>query len=214
MDGEDREVSQSPVNQEETAGGNKKQGLDEEGSPADDDSKSIESDKGDEGYLTDGGFEDDEQPIEQKDPAKNPSNGLPFYKFLVYRLEKLWKRKREKQAYKRWKEKEKLEYILPRQMLLSLNGHSVYPYLRLLLPEQDSRRQFRVKERKIVEAYCKALGFGKGTKNYEMLMVRNDGKWCTCLVHRDGDSDIVVSLFRTLPILRRYHQTSQGTYRL
>ena len=162
-------------NEDETFGGNKNQGLDEEQSPEEDDSNSAKSDNGEEGYLTDGGFEDDDQPIQQKDPAKNPANGLPFYKFLCFRLEKLWKRKREKQAYKRWKEKERLEYILPRQMLNDLNGHSVYPYLRLLLPEQDSRRQFRVKEKKIAEAYCKAQGFGKGTKNYEMLMVRNNG---------------------------------------
>ena len=169
------EEPQNEGSEEETSGGNKKHGLDEEQSPEEDDSNSAKSDNGEEGYLTDGGFEDDDQPIQQKDPAKNPANGLPFYKFLCFRLEKLWKRKREKQAYKRWKEKERLEYILPRQMLNDLNGHSVYPYLRLLLPEQDSRRQFRVKEKKIAEAYCKAQGFGKGTKNYEMLMVRNNG---------------------------------------
>lgn len=169
-------------NENETFGGNKNQGLDEELSPEEDDSHSAKSEKGDEGYLTDGGFEDDDQPIQQKDPAKNPANGLPFYKFLCFRLEKLWKRKREKQAYKRWKEKERLEYILPRKMLNDLNGHSVYPYLRLLLPEQDSRRQFRVKEKKIAEAYCKAQGFGKGTKNYEMLMVRNNGMTCVLFI--------------------------------
>jgi hypothetical protein len=73
---------------------------------------------------------------------------------------------------KRWKEKQRLEYILPRNMLNSLHGQTVYPYLRLLLPEQDSWRQFRVKEKKIAEMYCKAQGFGKATKNYEMLMVR------------------------------------------
>ncbi len=162
-----------------------KQGLAaEEGSPAredlleDDGLDSIDGNRDDEnGYVTDGfmGEEDgdeNEQVIKELDPAQNPVNGLPFYNFMCFRLEKLWKNKREKQAHRRWKEKQRLEYILPRGMLDSMNGHSIFPFLRLLLPEQDSRRQFRVKEKKIAEAYCTAQGFGKGTKNYEMLMVR------------------------------------------
>jgi hypothetical protein len=138
-------------------------------------SDAINSDKDDEdGYLTDEYFEhnDNDNLLNQPDPAQDAVNGLPFSKFFCFRLEKLWKRKREKLAHKRWKEKERLEYVLPRQMLNDLNGQSVFPYLRLLLPEKDSRRQFRVKEKKIAGAYCKAQGFGKGTKNYEMLMVR------------------------------------------
>mmetsp|Transcript_6990 Transcript_6990/g.17073 ORF Transcript_6990/g.17073 Transcript_6990/m.17073 type:complete len:755 (-) Transcript_6990:3498-5762(-) len=166
----------------ENVGAQRKQGLEAgDRSPAREDlsdeeaSLSNDGDNDDEnGYLTDGYLEDDDndQLTKHSDPADNPVNGLPFYKFFCFRLEKLWKRKREKQAHRRWKEKEKLEYILPRDMLNSesMKGHSIFPYLRLLLPEQDSRRQFRVKEKKIAEAYCKAQGFGKGTKNYEMLM--------------------------------------------
>jgi len=141
--------------------------------PEEEDSYAIDGDKDDQdGYFTDEYFEhhDNDQRLKQQQPAQDAVNGLPFSKFFCFRLEKLWRKKREKNAHKRWKEKERLEYILPRQMLNDLNGQSVFPYLRLLLPEQDSRRQFRVKEKKIAEAYCKAQGFGKGTKNYEMLM--------------------------------------------
>lgn len=125
------------------------------------------------GYLTDEYFEydDKKQLRKQEEPSQEAVNGLPFSKFFCFRLEKLWNKKREIQARKRWKEKERLEYVLPRQMLNDLNGQSIFPYIRLLLPEQDSRRQFRVKEKKIAETYCKAQGFGKGTKNYEMIMV-------------------------------------------
>ena len=138
------------------------------------DSGSIDGKDSDDGYLTEGYSEEDDNDQQELDPAQNPVNTeLPFYGFLCYRLEKLWLNKREKQTGRRWNEKQRLEYILPRKMLDSMNGHSIFPYLRLLLPEQDSRRQFRVKEKKIAEAYCKAQGFGKGTKNYEMLMVRN-----------------------------------------
>jgi len=118
-------------------------------------------------YLTNG--QPEELPPKQE-PSGERVNGLPFYNFFCFRLEKMWINKREKQSYKRWKEKERLEYILPRQMIDDLNGQTIFPYLRLLLPEQDSRRQFSVKEKKIAEAYCKVLAFGKGTKQYEMLM--------------------------------------------
>ena len=129
------------------------------------------------GYMTDGYLEhvDNHHRRKHEDPGHDDVDSLPFYKFFCYRLEKMWKRKREKQAHKRWKEKERLEYVLPRKMLTDLNGQTIFPYLRLLIPEQDSRRQFRVKEKKIAEAYCKAQGFGKGTKNYEALMVRKFG---------------------------------------
>ena len=172
-------------NEEENFEGREKQGSNEGQSKArktlseEEHSGAIDSDKDDEdedadGYLTDENFEDDDTDhlLNQPEPAQDAVNGLPFSKFFCFRLEKLWKRKREKLAHKRWKEKERLEYVLPRQMLNDLNSQSVFPYLRLLLPEKDSRRQFRVKEKKIAEAYCKAQGFGKGTKNYEMLMVR------------------------------------------
>jgi len=131
---------------------------------------SQEADDDLDGYVTNENLEHDDD--ELLEPSQDAVNGLPFSKFFCFRLEKLWKKKREKQTHKRWKEKERLEYILPRQMLNDLNGQTIFPYLRLLLPEQDSRRQFRVKEKKIAEAYCKAQGFGKGTRNHEMLMVR------------------------------------------
>eukprot|EP00535_Pseudo-nitzschia_heimii_P005514 CAMPEP_0197185110 /NCGR_PEP_ID=MMETSP1423-20130617/11181_1 /TAXON_ID=476441 /ORGANISM="Pseudo-nitzschia heimii, Strain UNC1101" /LENGTH=1333 /DNA_ID=CAMNT_0042636077 /DNA_START=94 /DNA_END=4092 /DNA_ORIENTATION=+ len=140
---------------------------------SDDDSCDIDVNvDGQDGYLTDRHLErdDNSQLRKYQDPGHDDVDNLPFYNFFCYRLEKLWKRKQEKQAHKRWKEKERLEYVLPRKMLNDLNGQTIFPYLRLLIPEQDSRRQFRVKEKKIADAYCKAQGFGKGTKNYEALM--------------------------------------------
>ena len=111
----------------------------------------------------------------RQDPSGEAVGNLPFYKFFCLRVQKLWRNKREKVASKRWKEKDRLEYILPRRMIKDLNGQTIFPYLRLLLPEQDSRRQFNVKEKKIAEAYCKVLAFRKGTKSYEMLMVCTEG---------------------------------------
>eukprot|EP00536_Pseudo-nitzschia_multiseries_P001547 jgi/Psemu1/322119/estExt_fgenesh1_pg.C_190073 len=117
------------------------------------------------GYLTDG--ESITSPQTQE-PLEEKANSLPFAEFLCKRLEKLWKNKREKEAHKRWKEKQRLEYVLPRDMLDALDGQTIFPYLRLLLPEQDSRRQFHVKEKKIADAYSKALSL-TGTKYNEML---------------------------------------------
>mmetsp|Transcript_21953 Transcript_21953/g.60996 ORF Transcript_21953/g.60996 Transcript_21953/m.60996 type:complete len:1287 (+) Transcript_21953:202-4062(+) len=127
----------------------------------------VESYKnGKHGYLTD---RDPREFPEKEEPSEEKANSLPFAEFLCFRLEKLWKNKREKQASRRWKEKQKLDYILPRDMIDDLNGQTIFPYLRLILPEQDSRRQFHVKEKKIADAYCKALSLA-GTKYNEMLM--------------------------------------------
>ena len=144
------------------------------------------------GFLTDENPEQDgDRPLEEKEPGEDLINGLPFYKFMCYRLEKLWENKRKKRASERWKEKQRLEYILQQKMLddLNVNNQTIYPYLRLLLPDKDSRRQFHVREKKIAEAYCKAQGFGKGTSNYEMLMVRTKND----IVYSCVDIEIVLT---------------------
>jgi len=121
----------------------------------------------DEGYETDGSRN------EFLEPAADAVNGLPFVKFVCYRLEKLWENKYNKNRNK-WSQSQKCEWILPRKMIDSLNGQTVFPYMRLLLPDQDSRRSFSVKESKIAEMYCKYLGFGKGSNNYRMLYNYSD----------------------------------------
>jgi hypothetical protein len=85
-------------------------------------------------------------------------------------MEKLWNNIHGKNPKRnKWTGKQRLEYILQRQMIDDLNGQTVFPYMRLLLPDQDSRRLFRVKEPKIAEMYCRHLGFGKESNNRRML---------------------------------------------
>jgi ATP-dependent DNA ligase len=102
------------------------------------------------------------------DPDDSKINSLLFAPCCI-KLERVLRNKMEKQAKKRWKEKERLEILLPKAMLQSLNGQTIYPYVRLLMPEQDSHRQYAMQERKVAEMYCNALGFAKKSTNYEML---------------------------------------------
>jgi DNA ligase-4 len=127
------------------------------------------------GYATgDDGDDDETHTSHREESAYEPDDSkvsaIPFGKFCCHRLEAVWKKRREKKSSRRMKDSEKLEALLPREKMLNqLNGQTIYPWLRLILPDQDSQRSFLMKERKIADAYCKAFGFGKGTRNFEML---------------------------------------------
>mmetsp|Transcript_773 Transcript_773/g.1418 ORF Transcript_773/g.1418 Transcript_773/m.1418 type:complete len:311 (+) Transcript_773:50-982(+) len=117
--------------------------------------------------------EDSNQRGEDFEPDDTLVNSLKFSTACI-KLEKIWQNKRKKRAVDRWKEQQRLEMILPKKMIEDLNGQTIYPWLRLLLPDQDSQRQFSMRDRKIAEAYCKAFGFPKGSKNYNMLFEFTD----------------------------------------
>jgi hypothetical protein len=106
--------------------------------------------------------------IKDVEPDDSKVNSLRFASCCV-KLERIWRNKLEKQASRRMKEKERLELLLPKAMIQSLNGQTIYPYVRLLIPEQDSHRQYAMQDKKLAEMYCTALGFAKKTTNYEMM---------------------------------------------
>ena len=129
--------------------------------------ESSQAGEDEDGYLTEGSRNDE---FLLEEPADDAINSLPFANFFCRRMEKLWNNIHEKNPNRnKWTGKQRLEYILQRQMIDDLNGQTVFPYVRLLLPDQDSRRLFRVKEPKIAEMYCRHLGFGKESKNRRML---------------------------------------------
>jgi hypothetical protein len=99
-------------------------------------------------------------------PAYEKANSLSF-SMLCRRLELLWQQKRKKG--KRLPEIEKKKYILPSPLLKALEPESIFPLLRLLLPDIDNSRNCFMKEKLIAQAYCEAEGFAKGTKNSDML---------------------------------------------
>ena len=93
------------------------------------------------------------------------ANALSFA-MICHRLEKLWALKRSK---KKVSEKEKKQYLLPPKLLQSLEGQSIFPLLRLILPDIDSARNCFLKEKLIAQLYCAVEGFAKNTKHYNML---------------------------------------------
>ncbi|KAG7366607.1 ATP dependent DNA ligase domain containing protein [Nitzschia inconspicua] len=153
-----------------------KNGGDENDDDDDDDqsmnlrtSSTPPQDNAEQGYDTaedeDANHHVDDETIE---PMDSKINSLSFAS-CCKRLEYVFRKKMEKKASKRLKERERLEVILPKAMLRDLGGQTIYPYLRLLLPEQDSLRQYAMQDRKVAEMYCNALGFAKKSTNYEMM---------------------------------------------
>ena len=129
--------------------------------------ENSQAEEEDDGYLTDGSRNEE---LLLEEPADDAINSLPFANFFCLRMEKLWNNIHGKNPKRnKWTGKQRLEYILQRQMIDDLNGQTVFPYMRLLLPDQDSRRLFRVKEPKIAEMYCRHLGFGEESNNRRML---------------------------------------------
>ncbi|KAL3924697.1 MAG: hypothetical protein SGILL_000884, partial [Bacillariaceae sp.] len=113
----------------------------------------------------------DEDDHDGEDGTVEPDETLmnsKSYAAACVKMERVWRNKRGP-VPKRWKEQERKEMLIPKEMIRDLKGQSIYPWIRLLLPEQDSHRQFRMKDKYLADGYCDALGFGKGTRNYEML---------------------------------------------
>jgi hypothetical protein len=98
-------------------------------------------------------------------PDYDRTNSLPFFQ-IVKRMEALWQLRRNK---KKVSDLEKKEYLLPPKLLKALEPQSIFPLIRLLVPDQDNARNCYMKEKLIAQAYCDAEGFSKGTTNYDML---------------------------------------------
>lgn len=103
------------------------------------------------------------------EPDETYVNSFKFSAGCI-KMERVWRNKRGP-VPKRWKEQERKEMLVPKKMIEDLNGQTIYPWIRLLLPGQDSHRQYRMggDGKHLTNAYCDALGFAKGTRNYELL---------------------------------------------
>ena len=97
---------------------------------------------------------------------------LSFYQFC-YRLEKIWEQRAgntKKNKKQKVTNEMKLRYILPPAMIQKIEPQSIFPLLRLLIPNEDNARiGIRMKEKAIAKTYCEAWGFPKGTSKFEML---------------------------------------------
>lgn len=112
------------------------------------------------------GSENDEPAItEEIEPDYTRANKIKFCE-LVDRLEHLWMERSKRY----WTKEQKLEYLLPKQLLVTLKGGSPYPILRLMMPKIDtSRPHFGMLESSIINAWKGALGLGNNHTLYKKL---------------------------------------------
>ena len=96
-------------------------------------------------------------------PSFAIANSLPFPK-IADRMEQLYKLKTTNLPKdKRPKEKDKLEVLLPPKILAKIRSphhdppESIYPLLRLLMPDMDSSRTLAIKEMTLAKLYARAL---------------------------------------------------------
>ena len=76
---------------------------------------------------------------------------------------------------------EKLTLIFNRELKKQLDGHSMFPLLRLLLPQNDSyRHRYGLKQATAVRTYISALNLVDSSKDAIRL------KFWTCFVDRAG----------------------------
>jgi DNA ligase-4 len=77
-------------------------------------------------------------------------------------------------------------------MLKKLEGQSLFPLFRLIMPDYDTSRSLYMKEKLIAQAYCDVEGFVKGSKNYEMMFeYTNPSKLLDC-PDLAGDISLIV----------------------
>lgn len=72
--------------------------------------------------------------------------------------------------------KEKVfERLLSADLKKKLNGHSPYPYIRLLLPDKDDGRQsYGIKEHICAKLYCDVIGLDRKSEAYDSLRFFSD----------------------------------------
>ena len=136
--------------------------------------------------------DDDDDPTDEEDQPSPPcekTNSLPFYR-LCNRLEDLWSIKRQRNVTKT--EEERKKHLLPPQLLKKLEGQSLFPLFRIIMPDYDTSRSLYMKEKLIAQAYCDVEAFAKGSKNYEMLFeYTNPSKLLDC-PDLAGDISLIV----------------------
>ena len=103
------------------------------------------------------------------DPDYATANALPF-PTLVKRFDTLWSQR--KRLGNRQPREQLLEYLLPRTLL---DGHlaecSIYPLLRLILPDCDvARGHLGMKEKSIANAWAAAMHLSKDSRGHKKLV--------------------------------------------
>jgi DNA ligase N terminus len=123
--------------------------------------------------------EGDEPPKPKLEPSEQKASSMKFFTLCVA-LEAVWKAGVQK---KKWSDVQKLWKVLPPKFLHWLDTpsndddgrpESIFPILRLLLPEKDGSRQFQMAESTLGVMYGSALAFAVQSNKYRMLLHYSD----------------------------------------
>jgi hypothetical protein len=146
----------------------------------------VDLDYNDEDEINDEPVGEGEEPPRPKpEPSYAKANAIKFYTFCSG-LEAVWQatHRTKNKTKKGPSDEEKLKKILPPKVLAYLDTpsegsdkpESIFPIFRLLMPDRDSSRQFRVAEKKLAVMYAGVLGLSKNSDRYKMLLDYNDPK--------------------------------------
>jgi DNA ligase N terminus len=145
--------------------------------------------------LDDPVAEGDEPPPPRLEPSEQKASSMKFHTLCVA-LETVWNAGVQK---KNWSDVQKLWKILPPKFLQWLDTpsddgrpESIFPILRLLLPEKDGSRQFQMAESTLGVMYGTALGFSVQSNKYGMLLRYSDPNSGLTKAQGLGDFSIVV----------------------
>lgn len=140
--------------------------------------------------------EGDEPPPPRLEPSEEKASSMKFHTLCVA-LETVWNAGVQK---KNWSDAQKLWKILPPKFLQWLDTpsaedgrpESIFPILRLLLPEKDGSRQIQMAESTLGVMYGTALGFSVQSNKYRMLLRYSDPNSGLTKAQGLGDFSIVV----------------------
>jgi DNA ligase N terminus len=145
--------------------------------------------------LDDPVAEGDEPPPPRFEPSEEKASSMKFHTLCVA-LETVWNAGVQK---KNWSDAQKLWKILPPKFLQWLDTpsedgrpESIFPILRLLLPEKDGSRQIQMAESTLGVMYGTALGFSVQSNKYRMLLRYSDPNSGLTKAQGLGDFSIVV----------------------
>ena len=171
LEAQEKEAQEKEAQQEEQdgdgeEGNNNGQNDNDDAGDANPDQDDDDLDEDEEAYAA---ILDPLHGYECPEPDYATADALPF-PTLVKRFETLWAQK--KRMGNKQRREQLLEYLLPRKLLDEhLKECSIYPLLRLILPDCDvARGHLGMKEKSIANAWAAAMGFSKESKPYKKLV--------------------------------------------
>lgn len=163
-------------------------------------------DYSDDGPISDDPVAEGDDPVAPKpEPSYSKASETKFFS-ICKGLEIVCKNNRKRDRH--FSEVDKLKTILKPEYLSWLAEpkgvgeppESLFPVLRLLLPDKDGSRSFQMKEKTLAKMYTDAFGFNPGTSKYNKLLHFNNPN----IVSPDegvGDFALVVhSVIRTVKV--------------